>query len=76
MSTERKTLDELGAQAKAIDADEEAQRAATDVARDIQLHVAELVATGNVEHLERLRERIGFASLDRALSIARTRRRG
>lgn len=66
-------LDELAASEAAIAADTEAQRAASEVAADLQPLLARMIALGDVATLESLRAHIGVTSFDDAVALARRR---
>jgi hypothetical protein len=68
-----RVLDELAAAEASIAADAEAQRAASEVAGDLQLLLARMIALGDVATLESLRAHIGVASFDDAVALARQR---
>lgn len=74
-ATTSRILDELAASEASIAADTEAQRAASEVAADLQPLLARMIALGDVATLESLRAHIGVASFDDAVVLARRRAR-
>jgi hypothetical protein len=70
---ERAAFDEMSEKARHVANDTEAQHVAADVAADLQLVLADLISQGDVVALERFAERLGFASMDDALALARKR---
>jgi hypothetical protein len=70
---ERAEVDAMAGHDLAVLHDAEAQAVAADVANDVHTLVAYSIVHGDVEGLEALRQRLGLASLDAALRVARAR---
>lgn len=70
---ERAGLERLAAHDQQAWADHEAQAVARELAEDVFVLVTYMVAHGEVASLERLRERLGVASIDDALALCRQR---
>lgn len=70
---ERAEVDAMAGHDLAVLHDAEAQAVATDVANDVHTLVAYSVVHGDVAGLEALRQRLGLASLDAALRVAKAR---
>ena len=72
--TEQAAIDGLAEREKRVAADTEAQRAAAELAEDLRVLVAYMIADGAVEELERLAERFNPVSMADAIRLARARR--